>query len=105
MKMCTMHCLGSLSRLLRRRRHSTGIIGWFEVIESVLSTTLDRSHRNRNECCRDATTGAKDAKVQKTGPSYAHSMTVDVQLYLRLGVAEVSRNRRNREGYSCAVHG
>ena len=27
-------------------------------------------------------------------------MTVDVQLCLKLGVAEVTRNRRNREGYS-----
>ena len=45
-----------------------------------------RHHRNRKECCRDATTGAKDAKVQKTAPSRAHSMTVDVQLCLKLGV-------------------
>ena len=34
----------------------------------------------------------------------AYSMTVDVELCLRLGVAEVSRNRRNCEGYSSAVH-
>ena len=64
----------------------------------------DRNHRNRKECCRDATTGAKGAKVQKTGPSYAHPVAVDVQLCLKLGVAEVSRNRRNCEGYSGAVH-
>ena len=54
--------------------------------------------------CRDATTGAKDAKVKKSEPSYVRSMTVDVQSCWKLGVAEVSRNRRNREGYSGAVH-
>ena len=67
------------------------------MIESDLHNS-GRNHRNRKECCRDASTGAKDAKVQKTGPSYVHSMTVDVQLCLGLDVAEVSRNRRNREG-------
>ena len=36
------------------------------MIESDLSTTLAEKHRNRKECCRDATTGAEDAKVQIT---------------------------------------
>ena len=74
------------------------------MIESNLSTTLAETTATEKKYCRDATTCAKDAKVQKTGPSYAHSMTVDVQLCLKLGVAEVSRNRRNRKGYSGAVH-
>ena len=33
-----------------------------------------------------------------------HSTTAGVQLCLKLGVAEVAGNRRNREGYSGAVH-
>ena len=74
------------------------------MIESDLFITLAETTATGKECCRDATTGAKDAMVQKTGPSYAHSITVDVQFCLKLGVAEVSRNRRNREGYSGAVH-
>ena len=74
------------------------------MIKSDPSTTLAETTATEKECCRDAATGAKDAKVQKTGPSHVHSMTVDVQLCLNLGVAEVSRNRRNRAGYSGAVH-
>ena len=42
-----MHCVGSLAILLRRRRQSTGIIGWLEVTESDLSTFLARNHRQQ----------------------------------------------------------
>ena len=49
------------------------------MIESDLSMTLAETTATEKECSRDATTGAKDATVQKTGPSYAHSMLVHVQ--------------------------
>ena len=88
----------------KKKERKQQTVGWLEVIESDIFHNPGRNHRNRKECCRDATTSAKDAKVQKTGPSYAHSMTVVVQLCLKLCVAEVSRNRRKCEGYSGAVH-
>ena len=73
------------------------------MIESDLSTTLAETTATEKSAVV-MQRHAKDAKVQRTGPSYAHSMTVDVQLCLKLGVSEVSRNRRNREGYLGAVH-
>ena len=79
-------------------------MGRLEVIESDLSTTLAETTATEKSAVVMQMTGAKDAKLQKTWPSYAHSTTVDVQLCLKLGVAEVSRNRRKREGYSGAVH-
>ena len=60
------------------------------MIESDLSTTL-----------AETTATEKSAVVMQR---QAPKMTVNVQLCLRLGVAEVPRNRKNCEGYSGAVH-
>ena len=70
------------------------------MIESDLSTTLAETTATEKSAVVMQRQAQKMQKVKKTGPPYAHSMTVDVQLCLKLGVAEVTRNRRNREGYS-----
>ena len=74
-----------------------------QVIEPDFSTALQKPPQQK-ECCRDATTGAKDAKMQKTGPSYDQTIQ-DCQcaVVLETRRCRSSRNRRNREGHSGAV--
>ena len=71
------------------RKRNTGIIGWLEVIESDLSTTLAETTATEKSAVAMQQQAPKMQR-HKTGPSYVHSMTVDVQLCLKLGVAEVS---------------
>ena len=67
------------------------------MIESDLSTTLAETTATEKSAVVMPRQAPKMQRCRKLC-SMVHSMTVDVQLCLKLGVAEVSRNRRNREG-------